>query len=384
MLNAYVKHKGSTFAVKLSNLPSSMTKLDWYIIRKFITSYVFSIALIIVIIVVFDIKDKVDNFLDHDAPLKSIIVDYYFNFVPYYAGMLSALFVFISVIFFTSKLADNSEIIAMQSCGMSFTRLVRPYFIAAALMAGSNFALSAYVIPRGNETRLDFENTYVKKKKKDYVTNIQLQVEKDVIAYIERYEVATGKGYNFSLDKFKDKQLVSHLTASSIDYIDTGKVKFWHIRNYTLRRLVGVAERMTQGAELDTVLNMSPADFMLMEKTYETMTSPQLSEYVRSQQSRGVAGLAEFEIEWHKRIAASFAAFILTLIGLCLSSRKIKGGMGINLGIGLALSFGYILFQTFSATFSVSGGLPPMLAVWLPNIVFAIVALLLYMKRKKT
>ena len=364
------------------------TRLDAYLIKKFITTYFFCIALIITVVVVIDINEKIDNFIKADVSLWHIITEFYLNYVPYLANMFSPLFLFISVIFFTSNLADRSEIIAMQSCGMSFNRLIRPYFMSAAIIALLNFMLSAYVIPIGNKTRLEFEEQYIKKKKSEYVTNIQLEVDTGVVAYIERYENATKTGYNFSLDKFKDKQLVSHLTASSIVFQDTASDNRWLLRDYTLRTLDGIQEKMTRGREIDSIIDMSPEDFFLFvgqqdAKQQEAMTSPQLQRYIEKQKARGVAGITKFEIEYHKRIATAFAAFILTLIGLSLSSRKIKGGMGINLGIGLFLSFSYILLQGISATFSTTGGIPPVLAVWLPNILFALIALILYWRRMK-
>ncbi len=356
-----------------------LKKLDWYIIRKFLGTYVFSILLILAIVIVFDINEKIDNFMDHDAPLKKIIFDYYVNLVPYYANMFSSLFVFISVIFFTSKLADDSEIIAMQSCGMSFNRLMRPYFISAAVIALSGYMLGAYITPHSNKIKLDFEDQYVKRKKLEYVMNIQLEVDTGVIAYIERYENRTRTGYNFSLDKFKGKQLISHLTASSVEYDSTKARSMWKIRNYTLRNMDGRNEKLTRGYEVDSFIDMSPQDFLIMKGQQETMSSPELSYYIERQRQRGVGNLKSYEIEFHKRIAMSFAAFILVVIGLSLSARKIKGGMGMNIGIGLALSFSYLLFQGISSAFSVSGSIPPFVAVWLPNIVFSLIALYLYL-----
>lgn len=355
-----------------------LKKLDWYIIRKFLGAYVFSIALILTIVVVIDVNDKLDNFMDHDAPLKNIVLDYYVNFIPYFANLFSPLFVFISVIFFTSKLADNSEIIAMQSCGMSFNRLMRPYLVSAALIAMLGYGLSAYIIPHGNQVRLDFEDQYVKKKKLDYVLNIQLEVDTGVIAYIERYESYAKTGYNFSLDRFKGKQLVSHLTATTIRY-DSVRPGHWIVRNYTLREMDGLKEKMTRGVEMDTVIAMTPVDFLIMKGQQETMSSPDLATYIEKQRQRGVGNLKVYEIEYYRRIATSFAAFILTVIGLSLSSRRIKGGMGLNLGIGLVLSFSYILFQGISSTFSISGNVPPILAVWIPNIIFSFIALYIYL-----
>lgn len=357
-------------------------RLDKYIIVKFLGTYVFAIALIISIAVVFDINEKMDKFLGNNVPLKAIVFDYYLNFIPYFANLFSPLFVFISVIFFTSKLAENSEIIAMFSTGMSFRRLMRPYMISAAIISVTTFILGSYVIPQGNSTRLNFEDRYIKKKKQEFVRNVQLEVDTGVIAYIERYEDYNKTGYRFSLDKFIDKKLVSHLTAQSITY-DTLSTHKWTVRNYMIRELDGLKEKITRGAQLDTTIVMEPSDFLIMKGQQEMLTSPQLKDYIEKQKQRGFANIKEFEIEYYRRIAMSFASFILTTIGLALSSRKTKGGMGLHLGLGLALSFSYILFQTVSATFAINGNTPPLLAVWVPNILYAFIAVYLYRKAPK-
>ncbi len=359
-------------------------RLVRYIIVKFLGTYFFAIALILSIAVVFDVNENIDKFVANKAPLKAIIFDYYLNFIPYFANLFSSLFVFIAVIFFTSKLAENSEIIAMFSCGMSFKRLMRPYMISAAVIALVTYGLGSYVIPKGSITRLDFEDQYRRKKKIDYVRNVQLEVDTGIIAYIERYEDFNKTGYRFSLDKFIDKKMVSHMTARSITYdtVSGGKYK-WIAKDYMIRELSGQREKITSGTRIDTTIIMEPSDFLIMKNQQETMTSPELKEYIVKQKQRGFANIKEFEIEYHKRIAMSFASFILTTIGLALSSRKTKGGMGLHLGLGLALSFSYILFQTVSSTFAVNGNMPPIIAVWIPNILYTLIAIYLYMKAPK-
>ena len=359
-------------------------RLDRYIIAKFLGTYFFAIALIISIAVVFDVNENLDKFMGNNAPISAIIFEYYLNFIPYFSNLFSPLFVFIAVIFFTSKLAENSEIIAMFSTGMSFKRLMRPYMISAALIAILTYILGAYIIPRGSETRLDFENQYKKKKKVEYVRNVQMEVAEGVIAYIDRYEDYNKTGYRSSLDKFENKKLVSHLTARSIVYDSLSENKNqWKIRDYMIRELKGKREVITNGTQMDTIIAMQPRDFLISKGQQETMTSPELKAYVDRQKQRGFANTKEFEIEYHKRIAISFASFILTTIGLALSSRKVKGGMGLHLGIGLALSFSYILFQTVSATFAVNANMPPVIAVWIPNVLYAFIALYLYRKAPK-
>lgn len=359
-----------------------LTILDRYIIKKFLGTYIFSIILIISIAVVFDINEKLDKFLNNKAPLFDVIFHYYFNFVPYYTNLFSALFVFIAVIFFTSKLADNSEVIAMLSNGMSFKRLMKPYMISAGIIAIFSFVLSSFIIPPANKTRIEFENKYVKDKSVDYATSIQLQVEKDVILYMGDYNDKTRDGRDFSLDKFEGKELVSRLTATRVHY---DSAYTWTIKNYMIREFKGMREVITTGIELDTTLNLIPSDFLASVKDIEQMTSPQLYEYIKRQKSKGqsnigAVSLKQYEIEFHKRFASVFSAFILTLIGASLSARKVKGGMGLNIGIGLGLSVSYILFQTVSSSFAVSGTLPPWLAVWVPNVVFIFIAWFLYTK----
>ena len=376
-----VKSEMAQFCKKLK-MDKFVRKLDRYIIVKFLGTYFFAIALIISIAVVFDINENIDKFINNNAPVKAIIFDYYMNFIPYFSNLFSPLFVFIAVIFFTSKLAENSEIIAMMSTGMSFKRLMRPYMISAAIIAALTYGLGAYVIPKGNVTRLDFEDKYRKKKKQDFVRNVQLEVDSGVIAYLGRYDGRSNTAYSFSLDKFVDKKLVSHLTAKRAVY-DTTSVHKWVLKDYMIREMEGMREKITTGKQLDSIIKMQPQDFLIMKGQQQTMTSPELKEYIANQKRRGFANIKEFEIEYHQRIAMSFAAFILTAIGLSLSSKKVKGGMGMNLGIGLALSFSYILFQTVSATFTVNGNTPPIVAVWIPNILYAIIAVYLYRKAPK-
>ena len=371
--------KGLNNIVKKLKMDKWIRKMDWYIIKKFLGTYFFAIALIISIAVVFDVNEWIDNFINNKAPIKAIVFDYYANFIPYFSNLFSPLFVFISVIFFTSKLAENSEIIAMMSTGMSFKRLLRPYMISAAIISIMTYGMGAYVIPKGNVTRLNFEDQYKKKKKQEYVRNVQVEVDSGVIAYMERYENYNKTAYRFSLDKFVDKKLVSHLTARSATY-DTTTVNKWTLKNYMIREMDGMKETITKGECLDSIIKMEPQDFLIMKGKQETMTSSELSAYIERQRRRGFANIKEFEIEYHKRIAMSFASFILTIIGVSLSSRKVKGGMGMYLGVGLALSFSYILFQTVSATFAVNGNASPFLAVWVPNIVYTFIAIYLYRK----
>jgi lipopolysaccharide export system permease protein len=306
-------------------------------------------------------------------------LDYYANFVPYFSNLFSPLFVFIAVIFFTSKLAGNSEIIAMLASGMSFKRLMRPYMISAALIAVLNFYLGSMVIPKGTVIRQNFESQYKNSKKVTSAQNVQLQVGPGIIAYMQQYDDLTKTGYGFSLDKFENKKLVSHMTAQLIRYDTISDARYhWRVQNYKIRTLKGLREQITSGQQMDTTIVMEPMDLVFSKGQQETFTSPELRRYISKQQERGSQNVVQYEVEYHKRIAMSFASFILTIMGASLSARKRKGGMGLYLGIGLALSFTYILLQTISATFAINVGTPPMLAAWIPNILYVFIAYFCY------
>lgn len=356
-------------------------RLDRYIIGKFIGTYFFAILLIISISIVFDFNENLSKFTQYHAPWKSIVFDYYMNFVPYFANLFSPLFVFISVIFFTSKLADKSEIISIFAAGVSFKRFLRPYMISCVFISVLSFVLAAYVIPHGTVVRQNFESLYKNKKKNTSAENVQLQVDKGVIAYIQHYDNRYKRGYGFCLDKFENKKLVSHMTATEIQYDTIAEEKYhWKVQNWKIREMRGMREKITSGMTRDTVVQMEPIDLVFSKGQQETFTLSELDDYISKQIDRGSSNVVQYQVEYHKRIASSFASFILTIIGVSLSSRKRKGGMGVYLGAGLALSFVYIMLQTVSASFAINAGTPPVIAAWMPNIIFAFIAYLCYRK----
>lgn len=376
---------GLPYIYKVGNLLKKISPtrylgiLDWYIIKKFIGTYIYAILLIISIAIVFDFNENLSKFTQYHAPWRAIILDYYANFIPYYSNLFSPLFVFIAVIFFTSKLAGNSEIIAMLAAGVSIKRLMRPYMLSCVVIAGLTFYLNSFVIPHGTVIRQNFETLYRNSKKNTSAEDIQLFVAKNTTAYIQNYDDQYKRGYGFSLVKIKNKKIVSHLTAMEIQYDTIADSKYhWKLSNWKIRTLKGLKEHIQSGATKDTVLLMEPTDLVYSKGQQETFTSPELLDYISKQTSRGSGNVVQYEVEFHKRIAMSFSSFILTIIGLTLSSRKRKGGMGLSLGIGLALSFSYIMLQTVSATFAIQDNTPPMLAAWIPNIIFAIVAYFCY------
>ncbi|MGE5420871.1 MAG: LptF/LptG family permease [Chloroflexota bacterium] len=352
--------------------------IDWYIIRKFLGTFFFSLVLILTIAVVFDFAEKIDNFMEKQAPAKAVIFDYYFNFIPYFATLFAPLFVFISVIFFTSKMAINTEIIAILNSGMSFRRMMWPYFISAFVIAIFTFSLTNFVIPKSNYKRLEFEDKYYKPSgRKMSSENVHRQLGPNVFMYMGSFNPLSNRGQNFTLDQFDDSgKLVSKLSAFTVVY-DTS-IKKWTALNYNIRIIKKDREVITHGERIDTTILIRPQDLAKDPGFVGTMTYRQLNDYIGQLRLQGSEELKFFLIEKHRRFANPFAVFILTLIGVSLSSRRIRGGIGMNIGIGLTLSFSYILFLQFSSQFSLKGDLGPMLAMWIPNILYSVIALVLY------
>ena len=328
----------------------------------------------------FDVTEKLDAFLT--APLKETLFDYFASFLPYFANQLSPLFVFISVIFFTSKLAGNSEIIAILASGVSYKRLLRPYMFGAAVLAALTFAFSNYIIPPTNVARIAYTNKYVRNKSVESGTNIQLMASPGNVVYISRFENSNKTAYRFSMDRFKEKTIQSRLTARVAQY-DSTRQYHWHLSDYMIRDFNGMKESVTKGYNLDTIIPIEPKDFLIAANDQETLTTPQLTEYIDKQRMRGVANIKAFEIEREKRYANTAASFILTLIGMSLSSRKVKGGMGLNIGIGLALSFSYILFSTVTSSFAINGLTSPFVAMEIPNVVYLAIGIYLFRRASR-
>jgi lipopolysaccharide export system permease protein len=355
--------------------------IDAYIIRKFLGTFFFCITLILTIAVVFDFAEKIDNFMEKQAPIKAIVFDYYLNFIPYFATLFAPLFVFIAVIFFTSKMAVNTEIIAILNSGMSFRRMMLPYFLSALVIATFTFVLTSFIIPKSNLTRMDFEDKYYRSSgRKVTVMNIHRQEFKqdfkNVLVYMGSYNPISQRGQNFTIEKIDSGKLVSKLSATSVLY-DTASHK-WSALNYYIREINDNGEKITRGSTIDTTLHIKPGDFSRDPGFVGTMTYRELNDYISLLRLQGSEELKLFLIEKYRRFANPFAVFILTLIGVSLSSRKKRGGIGINIGTGLVLSFSYILFLQFASQFSLKGSLGPMLAMWIPNILYSIIGLILY------
>lgn len=350
--------------------------LDIYIIKKFIGTYLFAILLIVGIAVVFDVAEKMDDFVGKGVPLKIIVFEYYINFIPYFANLFSSLFTFIAVIFITSKMAYNSEIIAILSSGISFKRMLVPYFISAALIAIFSFLLSSFVIPPANQTRIDFENTYIRKPLQNTERDIHRQVRPGVYVYMQSYNTFSKTGYKFAMERFEGGKLVSKMISDFVKW-DTISQK-WTASAYQIRNYFDGREELISGETIDTTIFLTPSDFARRDNIVETMNMFELNDFIEEQKLQGSNIVDFYLIEKYSRVAYPFSSFILTLIGVSLSSRKVRGGIGLHIGLGLALSFSFILFMRFTTMFAVGGNLPPLLSVWIPGFVYAIIALVLY------
>ena len=336
--------------------------------------------LILSIAIVFDLTEKMDDFFEHQVPLREIILDYYLPFIPYYMNMFSSLFIFISVIFFTSKLAGNSEIIAMQAAGVSYHRLMVPYAFSATILFVLGIVLGGWVIPRSSERMLHFTDQYVEHFTSENARNIQMEIEPGTILYIESFQRRSGIGYRCSIEKFEDKTLIMRTTADRIYY---DSLECWHLDNYTQRQFFSMRETLERGKRKDITLPIIPDELFITAQQAQQMTTPELRHYMARQRARGSGNVKAFEVEYHKRWASPLGAFIMTLLGVTMSSRKVRGGMGKNLGIGVVLTAAYILFSTVSTTFSVNNVMSPFMAAWLPNLVFLAISIPLYIRASK-
>ena len=359
------------------NLPE-VKILDKYIVKKFLGTFFFTILIGVSIVIIFDLSEKIDKFVEKSVPVHEIIFDYFGGFIPWIVNNFSPLIVFISAIFFTSKLAQNSEIVAMLSGGISFRRLMAPYMFSAAVICGLSLLLGLYIIPPANQKRLDFENKYIKAQNivANTQRNIHYQLEPGVFVYFGQFSSASNTAYGFTLERIEHNQLVSKLSASSAAWDTT--FNGWRLHNYYIRDFYGDAEMVRTGKQLDTVIQLTLADFYRRKNSVESFSGKDLNELIRVQKMRGDDMVKYALIEKNNRLAMPFSAFVLTVIAVSLSSRKKRGGLGLNIGIGLALSFIYILFMKFSAMFVLKDIMPPVLAMWLPNLVFAVVAVILY------
>lgn len=359
----------------MKKIRNKLKIIDVYIIRKFLGTFFYAISLLAIIIIIFDISEKIDDFLEREAPLRAIIFDYYLNFLPYFINLFSALFTFIAVIFFTSRMAANTEIIAILNSGISFWRLLRPYMISASILALLSFYLTNFLIPITNRKMVDFETKYIKSQYKASIMNIHMQISPGTFIYVESYNKEARVGYRFSMEKMDENGLSYKLSA---DYVTWDSInKIWKADMYVERTIKDMHETLGSGKSKLIDIPLDPKDFSINVDDTKVMNYWELRRFIAREKMRGSPTIAKFEVEKYKRIAWPFATIVLTIIGVALSSRKVRGGTGLNLGLGLAISFTFIIFMQFFTVFAIFGNLPPVIAVWIPNILFGVLGIYL-------
>lgn len=357
------------------------TRIDRYILGQFLGTFFFTIALIVCVSVVFDLSEKIDDFIEHDLTFYTVMFDYYVYFIPYFANLFSPLFIFVAVILFTSRMAYRSEIVAILSAGVSFYRMMVPYMVGCTILASLSLVLNNFVIPKANLGRITFENTYINRPYMNYGRHQHYQIKPGTFIYFDSYSPERMTGYKFAMEKFEDGTLTYKLMSDHVRYDTT--TGLWNVRNYWIREFQEVNESLRKGESLDTAYSFHPRDFSQRLKVVEAMDYCELEAFIEEQRLKGSQFLEYFEVEKHKRFSLPFAAFILTVIGVSLGSRKVRGGIGMHIGLGLGLSFSYILFMQVSQTFAIGGSMPVMLAVWIPNIMFGALSIVMLIKAPK-
>jgi lipopolysaccharide export system permease protein len=361
-----------------------MKLLDKYIFTKVLATFFFVLLILVAIIVVIDLTEKVDKFSSNNLSTLTVL-GYYLDFVPWIAGLISPIIAFIAIVYVTGRLAAHTEIIAILSAGISFPRLLLPYFMAATIIASITFVLNGWVIPQSNKTRLDFELTYFKNRPYFDRSNIHLQIEPNVIMFIQNYNTGSNIGYQFTLERFDNNRLVEKLTSENITWDSTKRT--WHLKMwkrkfvdsiFLVRDNPSMFDLRKTGTDMDTALNIKPIDFENEEGKYDGMTIPELTEHIKKLKFRGSTGVETYQVEKHIRFAAPFTIFVLVFMGVLVSARKSRGGTGFQIVMGFILAFIFLIFFLLTRTFAETGALSPFLAAWLPNITFAIIAAFMY------
>lgn len=357
-----------------------MKKLDWYIFKKYLGTFLFSISLLIIIVIVFDVSENIDNFMKNNATFKEVVFNYYVPFIPYFINLFIYLFVFISVIFFTSKMAGHTEVIAILSSGISFKRFLQPYIIAAVLLSLVSFYLGNFLIPKTDAIRREFKDKYIERLTKSSGSNIHVQIEKGTYVYVGNFDIKKKIAYKFTIEEFDGNELKYKVIADKATYDTINGI--WKLSNY-IERYIRPEETMYKGKEKDMTLMLQPRDLYNIKEEFEEMNLFEIYDHIQDLELKGADNTLPYKIEMHKRIASPVAIIILTVIGAALSSRKTRGGIGLHLGIGIAITFSYILFMEFSRVFALSGVFSPFIAAWLPNIIFSVIGIYFLVKAPK-
>ena len=352
-------------------------RIDRYILVKYLETFLLALLLIIVIIITFDVSEKLDKFISHHATFKQVVLDYYLNFIPGFVNLYSPLFIFISVLFFTSKMAGNTEIIAILGSGISYRRMLLPYLHGSLIVAVVVLLLGNFVIPLSNRKLIDFEEHYVKSKVTNYYSNLHFQAEPGVQVSAENYDVTRMRGHMFRREEFDaEGRLVRSESANVINY-DTA-TGLWHSPGYVLRTIDSIGkEHLEFGSNAMVDYHIAPADFDLLSKRTETMTTPELLRHIERERIRGTGTVKEALIELYQRLLTPLAIIVMTFIGVAIASRKTRGGIGMHLAIGITIAFAFILFMKIAAVFATEGNLSPFMAVLLPQLVFGLATIYL-------
>ena len=359
-----------------------MRKIDAYIFKKYLGTFFFAISMLLLVVIIFDVSENIDSFLKHHAPWGRVVVDYYIMSIPYYINLFIHLFAFIAVVFFTSKMAARTEIVAILSSGISFWRFLVPYMFAATCIAMMSLYFGNFLIPKTNEIRRQFKDEYMEKLSQSAGRNVHVQIGKDEFVYVESFNIVKQHGYKFSWEKYDGNEL-KYKVMSDMLYHDTAAINSWKIDPYAIRNINGREENIIKGRNLDTIINLYPTDLYKMKEDFEEMDFFELRDHIRGMKEKGSEGVKAYQVEMHTRMSAPAAVLILTLIGAALSSRKIRGGIGMHLGIGITIAFAYILFMQVSKSFAISGSLSPFLAAWIPNFIFCVLGIYLLIKAPK-
>ncbi len=358
-----------------------MKILDFYIIRKFLLTFVTAISLIIVIVIVVDISENIQDFLDGNAPVSEIITGYYLNFIPYFVNLFSPLFTFIAVIYFTSKLTSHTEIVPMLNAGMSLYRMLIPYLISAIMIGVLSFYLSNFLIPTTSRNLIAFKEKYVSRQVRLKRSDNHIKLGENTYAYVHYWDNIVAKGHDFWYERFDQNGLKYKISAESISW-DSTESK-WKMTNYVKRYFSGIDEKVEYGLTMDTVLNVHPGDFVWIKSGVDLMNYKEIREFIEEEKAKGSDRVKIYEVEKHRRLAFPFSTIILTVVGMSVSSRKTRQGMGLHLLVGLAISFAFILLMQITQVFAIYGGASVTLSVWIPNILFSILCIALLLTTPK-
>jgi lipopolysaccharide export system permease protein len=356
--------------------------IDRFIIGKYLGTFVFTMAIFMAISVVFDVSEKLDNFSGKHASLHDIVFHYYAGFIPYYLNLLSPLINFLAVIFFTAKMANQTEIVPILSGKVSFNRFLRPYFIASTLIFIVSFFANVYLIPYTNHLKNDFENANGMTDNDPAKSGVHMQIDEHTYVYMQNYDAAKHAGNLFIMEKFNGDTLREKLLAKTAAYDSVKRV--WSLKNYTVKYVNSLKEQfISSSAPKDTVLDMHPGDFILYDNVYSAMSLNDLNQNISKEKLRRPEILNSLYYEKFHRFVYPLSAYVLTILGVALSSRKVRGGVGLPLGVGILLCFAYIIVEKFAITFSVKGGFPPVIVVMIPNILFGLLGYYLIIKAPK-